>query len=150
MKKFDVISSNLKRYKKLANAGIMSTSLLRHFDIYTHYVDYIKRDYTKAEAISNLVYDFKLKSRDVKKILKDMEVDAFAKKVYKKAELRKALANKGYYLTGNKKDGYFITDKYTNTQKYILTLSDADAFLIGNFIDHCYRIVLGKIPPVNQ
>lgn len=150
MKKVDVVTNNLKRYKYLTKEGLSSPSLLNHFDIYKQYIKCLAKGIKKSECIISLAETFNTSKRNIRTAIRNMEFDVLAKRVYSKAKVRRELADKGYILTGTEKKGYLITDKYSKVGKHISSLNEADAFLLGNYINHNLKIVHKKISPINR
>jgi len=70
---FYYISHNLENIKLEARVGLISCSVLRHFQIYSRY-DYYKRlGNTTTNAIIYCCEDFKIEQRAVYYIVKRME-----------------------------------------------------------------------------
>jgi len=72
MIKFQYINENIKQIKEQVKTGLISTTILSHYAIYSRYDYYRRNKHSKRDAVFFIVDDFELSERTIYRIIKNM------------------------------------------------------------------------------
>lgn len=78
MNKFEYINQNIltpKGIKDQIKAGIISITVLRHFEIYSRFDYYRKTGSSVSTSVFNVSEDFNINERSIYRIVKNMQLE---------------------------------------------------------------------------
>jgi hypothetical protein len=75
MSKYDYIANNITLIKEGVMLGIISTSVLSHFRIYTQYMNYLAIGYSVGKAVFTISENNKISEISIYKIKQSMEAE---------------------------------------------------------------------------
>jgi hypothetical protein len=75
MSKYDYIANNITFIKEGVMLGVISTSVLSHFRIYTQYINYLAIGYSVGKAVFTISEDNKISEIMIYKIKQSMEAE---------------------------------------------------------------------------